>query len=182
MTYEALEPLIERQDVWFQVVELVLTAAQSLDIEDQTTQQAIILAKYYIVDVLAAGGNNEEVELGDGTGSDFLDYALVALVCLMIASKVQSVEAYLRVTDVRKQILSLQSELPHQPDGRFVLKVRNQQQVACTRLARLERDIFACLGFRVNVPTPAEFITVYMQVLETKVSKIDPDTIQLLRG
>ena len=33
-----------------------------------------------------------------------------------------------------------------------------------------------------NVPTPVEFITVYMQVLETKVSKIDPDTIQLLRG
>ena len=85
----------------------MLTAAQSLEIEDQTTQQAIILAKYYIADVLVAGGSNGEVELGDGTGDDFLDYALVSLVCLMIASKVQSVDACLRVTDLRKQILSL---------------------------------------------------------------------------
>ena len=38
------------------------------------------------------------------------------------------------------------------------------------------------MGFRVNVPTPVEFITVYMQVLETKVSAIDIETKQLLRG
>ena len=65
---------------------------------------------------------------------------------------------------------------------RFHIKVQNLRQVATRRLARIERNIFGCLGFRVNVPTPVEFITVYIQVLETKVSKIDPDTIQLLRG
>ena len=60
--------------------------------------------------------------------------------------------------------------------------MQNLRQVSTKRLAHIERNIFACLGFRVNVPTPVEFITVYMQVLETKVSKIDTDTIQLLRG
>ena len=39
---------------------------------------------------------------------DFLDYAIIALLCLMIASKVQSAGEHLRVTDVRKQLLSLQ--------------------------------------------------------------------------
>ena len=46
------------------------------------------MAKYYILDVLAAGGNDGELELSDGMSGDFLDYAILALVCLMIASKV----------------------------------------------------------------------------------------------
>lgn len=71
-----------------------------------------MVAKYYIVDVLAAGGSEGEVELRDGLSGDFLDYAVVALVSLMIASKVQSVDQYLRVADVKKQILRLQSEMP----------------------------------------------------------------------
>ena len=39
---------------------------------------------------------------------DFLDYAILALVCLMIASKVQSVDEHLRITDARKQLLKLE--------------------------------------------------------------------------
>ena len=83
------------------------------------------MAKYYIADVLAAGGDNGEVELRDGLLDDFLDYALVALVSLMIASKVQSVEEHLAVTDVRKLVLKLEMGLQGQEDDRFGLKVRD---------------------------------------------------------
>jgi len=50
------------------------------------------------------------------------------------------------------------------------------------QIAALEKSVITDLGFNINVPTPAEFIVVYLQVFETKVTQIDWETIMMLRG
>ena len=50
------------------------------------------------------------------------------------------------------------------------------------RVAKLEKSMIQMLNFNLNVPTPAEFIVVYLQMFETKVTHIDWETIMMLRG
>ena len=50
------------------------------------------------------------------------------------------------------------------------------------RVAKLEKSTIQTLNFNLNVPTPAEFIVVYLQMFETKVTQIDWETIMMLRG
>lgn len=50
------------------------------------------------------------------------------------------------------------------------------------KTASLEKSLITELSFDLNVPTPAEFIVVYIQVFETKVTQIDWETIMMLRG
>ena len=38
------------------------------------------------------------------------------------------------------------------------------------------------LGFNLNAPTPAEFVVVYLQLFESKVTMIDFETIMMLKG
>ena len=46
----------------------------------------------------------------------------------------------------------------------------------------MEKSTISTLNFNLNVPTPAEFIVVYLQMFETKVTQIDWETIMMLRG
>ena len=50
------------------------------------------------------------------------------------------------------------------------------------RVSDLEKQTIQALHFNLNVPTPAEFIVVYLQMFETKVTQIDWETIMMLRG
>ena len=107
---------------------------------------------------------------------------VLAVVCLMIASKIQTKDSHLVVTEARKLLIKLSKTQSSLTDPRFNLEMRDMRQIACRRLAQIERNVVACFNFSVNLPTPVEFIVVYLQVLETKVSKMDSSTIQLLRG
>ena len=49
-------------------------------------------------------------------------------------------------------------------------------------MASLEKATLRDLNFNLNLPTPAEFIVVYLQLFETKVTQIDWETIMMLRG
>ena len=49
-------------------------------------------------------------------------------------------------------------------------------------ITKIETEIVQVFKFKLNLPTPVELITWYIQLFETKVTKIDFQTIMLLRG
>lgn len=67
-------------------------------------------------------------------------------------------------------------------DGSTLSVRKLQQRALLEQIASLEQSMIKQLNFNLNVPTPAEFIVVYLQVFETKVTQIDWETVMMLRG
>ena len=126
---------------------------------------------------MMTGGSDGELDVSQDQEYSFLESTILAVVCLMIASKIQSKGSHLVVTEVRKLLIKLSKTQLDHTDPRFSLSIRDMRQIACPRLAKIERNVCSSFKFKLNVPTPIEFIIVYIQILETKVSQMDSNTI-----
>ena len=122
------------------------------------------------------------------------DETTQGLTCLMIASKVQDSDLHLRVENVVQLLRkflednqALQStDIPgmrpsNSLDEQFSSR-RLQNRALLEKVASLEKTTICDLNFCLNVATPAEFVVVYLQMFETKVTQIDWETIMMLRG
>ena len=111
------------------------------------------------------------------------------LVCLMLASKVQDSGIHLKVANVVQLLRKFiddnrglsNSDQQRIIDSQFSAR-RLQNRALLEQIASLEKTTIQQLNFNLNVPTPAEFIVVYLQMFETKVTEIDWETIMMLRG
>jgi len=117
------------------------------------------------------------------------------LVCLMIASKVQDSDLHLKVENVVQLLLKLLEDNKGMAHPGFtnlhkglgseehLYGSRRLQNIALlARVAGQEKSTIRALNFHLNVATPAEFIVVYLQMFESKVTQIDWETIMMLRG
>ena len=97
----------------------------------------------------------------------------------------QDSELHLKVSTVAQLIQKFIDDNRDRPEDHAALNFnsrRLQSRALLVKTAALEKAVISGLGFDLNVPTPAEFIVVYIHVFETKVTQIDWETIMMLRG
>ena len=114
----------------------------------------------------------------------------------MLASKVQDSDMHLKVENVvqllRKFLDDNKASLVDMDDTQKSLcsvgiedqfgSRRLQNRALLEQVASQEKTTIGTLNFNLTIPTPAEFIVVYLQMFETKVTQIDWETIMMLRG
>jgi len=114
----------------------------------------------------------------------------------MLASKVQDSDMHLKVENVvqllRKFLDDNKASLVDMDDTQKSLcsvgiedrfgSRRLQNRALLEQVASQEKTTIRTLNFNLTIPTPAEFIVVYLQMFETKVTQIDWETIMMLRG
>lgn len=183
---QRLTHFLDRQEVWFSLVQLMISAAQGLEMEDQTIQQALMLLKSLTL--------RRKRPEQNATAPNLFEETMQGLTCLMIASKVQDSDLHLRVENVVQLLRKFlednhtlhSAEIPglrpnSSLDEQFGSR-RLQNRALLEKVASLEKSTISELNFCLNVVTPAEFVVVYLQMFETKVTQIDWDTIMMLRG
>ena len=161
--HKNLAKFLKRQEVWFSLVQLLISAAQGLDMEDQTIQQALMLMKTLSLE------RKSELE------TSMYDELCQGLVCLMVASKIQDSSMHLKVENVvqlLRKFLDDNRSLSHpsfpslsRPNAGFDEQFgsrRLQNRALLEQVAGLEKATIKNLKFHLNVVTPAEFIVVYL--------------------
>ena len=103
------------QDVWQKLVQLIIAAAQGLEMEDQTIQQAIVMLHQYTV-MQMKGDVSQDVHFDKEKDemSTLMSFASKALVCLMVSSKLQNREVHMLASNVRTIVQSFVNEAVEQ--------------------------------------------------------------------